>query len=135
MLGRDSYLSPYGSDYFYAVHSIMLSQPYLGQRTHDVLRVLEWLKANGHTEIHLAGKGWGSLAATFAALFADQVKQVTLKNALTSYSEVAETEHYNWPLSSLVEGVLERFDLPDCYAELKSRKLRQIDMWNAHAEA
>jgi dienelactone hydrolase len=132
---RDSYLSPYGSDYFYAVHSIMLSQPYLGQKTFDVLRVLDWLKDNGHTEIHLAGKGWGSLAATFAALFSDQVTQVTLKNGLTSYAEVAETEHYNWPLSCLVDGVLERFDLPDCYAALKSKKLRQIEMWNAQGEA
>jgi hypothetical protein len=31
--------------------------------------------------------------------------------------------------------VLERFDLPDCYAALKSKKLRQIEMWNAQGEA
>lgn len=130
----DSYFSPYGSDYFYAAHSIMLGQPYLGQKTFDVLRVLDWLKHNGHTEIHLAGKGWGSLAATFAALFADHVTQVTLKNALTSYAEVAETEHYHWPLSCLIPDVLKHFDLPDCYAALTSKSLRQIEPWSALGE-
>lgn len=132
---RDSYLSPYGSDYFYSVHSIMLDHPYLGQKTFDVLRVLSWLKDNGHTEIHLAGKGWGSLAATFAALFDGQVRQVTLKNALKSYADIAETERYEWPLSCLLPGALEHFDLPDCYAALKSKGLRQIEMLDARSEA
>ena len=36
-----------------------------------------------------------------------RVTQVTLKNALTSYSDVAEAEDYDWPLSSFVPGVLE----------------------------
>ena len=36
--GAETFLKPYGSDYFYAIHSIMLDRPYAGQRTHDVLR-------------------------------------------------------------------------------------------------
>jgi len=35
---------------------------------------------------------------------------VTLKNALTSYGDVAQSEDYHWPLSTLLPGVLERFD-------------------------
>ncbi|MHC4581240.1 MAG: alpha/beta hydrolase family protein, partial [Planctomycetota bacterium] len=34
---ENSYLSPYGNDYFYAIHSIMLGKPYAGQRTRDIL--------------------------------------------------------------------------------------------------
>jgi len=132
--GPRSFLSAYGSDYFYAIHSIMLDQPYVGQKTFDVLRVVDWLKANGHTEIHLAGKGWGALPATFAALLSDDVKQVTLKNALTSYSDVAESEDYRWPLSSFVPGVLKHFDLPDCYRALAAKKLRQLELWGARAD-
>lgn len=119
--------SPYGSDYFYAIHSIMLGRPYVGQKTFDVLRVLDWMNSLGHSEIHLAGLGWGALPATFAAVLSDQVKQVTLKNALTSYSDIAESEHYDWPLSTLLPGVLEHCDLPDCYAELESKQLRSIE--------
>ena len=127
--GQDTFLHPYGNDFFYAIHAIMLDYPYVGQKTHDVLRVLDWLKGCGHQEIHLAAKGWGAIPATFAALLSDDVVQVTLKNALTSYAEIAESEDYQWPLSTLLPDVLKRFDLPDCYRELAGKKLRQIEPW------
>jgi pimeloyl-ACP methyl ester carboxylesterase len=132
--GANSFLSAYGSDYFYAIHSIMLDRPYVGQKAHDVLRVLDWLHAQGHEEIHLVTKDWGAIPATFAALLADGVKQVTLKNALTSYGDTAESEEYRWPLSSFVPGVLEKFDLPDCYRALTTKQLRQIEPWGALAQ-
>ena len=127
--GRNSFLTSYGSDYFYAIHSIMLDRPYVGQKTHDVLRVLDWLRAQGHEEIHLVAKGWGAIPAVFAALLSDSVKQVTLKNALTGYGDLAESEEYGWPLSSFVPGVLKKFDLPDCYRALAEKQLRQIEPW------
>lgn len=131
----DSFLNAYGSDYMYAAHAIMLDEPYLGRKTFDVLSVLRWLSANGHADIHLVGLGWGALPATFAALFAPEVTKVTLKHALTSYSEVAESEHYKWPLSALLPNVLNAFDLPECYAELEAtRGLRQIEPWGAKAD-
>ncbi|MHC4565955.1 MAG: alpha/beta hydrolase family protein [Planctomycetota bacterium] len=126
---ENSYLSPYGNDYFYAIHSIMLGKPYAGQRTRDILRVLQWLKSHGHEEVHLVAKGWGTIPATFAAVLSDQVKQVTLKNALTSYTEIAESETYTWPLSSLVPNILKSFDLPDCYKALRRKKLKHVDPW------
>jgi len=126
---ENSFLDLYGSDYFYAVHSLMLDRPYVGQRTHDVLRVLDWLRSAGHEEVHLVGKGWGAVPATFAAVLSDRVVRVTLKNALTSYQEIAESQDYAWPLSTLVPDVLRAFDLPDCYRALQARNLRQIDPW------
>ena len=131
--GWNTFLAPYGSDYFYAVHAIMLDAPYVGRRTHDLLRVLDWLTAYGHSEVHMAGKGWGAIPAAFAALLSDAVVRVTLKNAPTSYTDIAASESYAWPLSSLIPGVLERFDLPDCYRELESKELRSIDPWGPDA--
>jgi dienelactone hydrolase len=130
-----SFESPYGTDYFYAAHSLMLDRPYVGQKTYDVLRVLDWLASLGHTEVHVVGRGWGALPATFAALFAETATRVTLKNALTSYADIAESEDYEWPLSALLPGVLAHFDLSDCYAELEGKHLRQIDPWGAQAGA
>jgi dienelactone hydrolase len=126
-----SFHSAYGNDYFYAVHSIMLDRPYLGQKTFDLLRVLQWLESIGHTDVHLVCRGWGCLSGAFASLFAGNVKQVTFKHALESYAALAETEHYDWPLSTLLPHVLEEFDLPDCYRELEGKKLRQIEPWGA----
>jgi len=132
--GQNQFLSPYGSDYFYAIHALMLDRPYVGQKTWDVLRVLDWLRSYGHEQVHLVGRGWGSVPATFAALLSETVVRVTLKNALTSYRDIAESESYNWPLSSFVPDVLEKFDLPDCYRALQGKKLRQIDTWGANGE-
>jgi len=133
--GSDQFLNPYGSDYFYAAHAIMLDRPYLGQKTSDLLRVLDWLASVGHREVHLAAKGWGALAAAFAAVLHDRVTQVTLKQGLTSYAAVAESEDYNWPLSTLPPAILARFDLPDCYREIgRNKKLRQIEMQGAVAK-
>ena len=133
--GGNSFDDPYGCDYFYAIHSLMLDHPYLGQKTSDVLHVLQWLASHGYDDVHLVGKGWGALAATFAALLADTVTQVTLKNALESYSVVAESQEYDWPLATLIPNVLAHFDLPDCYRALEAKQLRQIEPWGAMGEA
>ena len=125
--GSKDFAEPYGSDYFYAVHSIMLSRPYVGQKTFDVLRLINLLKSTGHAQVHVLGKGWGAIPAAYAALLADEVAQVTLKNAPASYSAIAESEEYNWPLSSFIPGVLKTFDLPDCYRALAAKHLRQLD--------
>ncbi len=125
--GADQFSKPYGSDFFYSAHSIMLDRPYVGQKTFDVLRVLEWLASFGQRDIHLAAKGWGTLPATFAAVLTKTVTQVTLKESLDSYANTAEDEDYKWPLSSFVPGVLSQLDLPDCYAALSDVKhLRRL---------
>lgn len=129
--GVNQFLRPYGSHYFYAAYGLMLDQPLLGQRTHDVLRVIQLLTATGHSEIHLAGKGWGALPATLAAALSPEVGQVTLKNALTSFHEIAVHEDYKWPYAVMPFGVLEHWDLPDCYHALGTKGLRQIEPWGA----
>lgn len=127
--GPNQFLTPYGSDYFYAAHSIMLGVPYPAQRSFDLLRVIAWLRSVGRDEIHLAANGWGTIPATLAAVVSDDVKRVTLKHALTSWTSIAETEHYDWPLSSFIPGVLKSFDLPDCYRALAAKRLQQVEPW------
>lgn len=127
--GVDQFLKPYGSHYFYAAHGVMLDKPLLGLRTFDVLRVITLMVANGHEEIHLAGRGWGALPAAFAALLNSNVVQVTLKHALSSYREIAQTEEYKWPFAALLPDVLSHFDLPQCYEALQAKKLANLEPW------
>jgi hypothetical protein len=105
----------------------MLDYPVAGQRTHDVLAVIDWLAGFGHARISLAAQGWGTVPAALAAVLAPSIGKVVLKNAPRSWAEIAEAEDYNWPLALLVPGVLRHFDLPDCYRELERRQLRMID--------
>lgn len=116
-----------GIDYFHAGLSLMLDRPMAGQRTFDLLRVLDWLQSSGHREIHLVSQGDGTIPSTFASLLHDRVTRVILRHALRNYREVAETEAYRWPLSALVPRVLTRFDLDDCYRELAGKSLQLID--------
>ena len=44
----------------------------------------------------------GALPAAFAGLLHPAVTQVTLKNALGSYLEVAQTEDYRWPYAVML---------------------------------
>lgn len=119
--GADTFLSPYGSDYFYAIHALMLDRPYVGGKTHDALCVLDWLASYGHDRIHLAATGWGTVPALFAAVLSDRVEKVTLKGALESYQSVVNAQTYEWPLSSFVPDVLRHFDLPDLRRALGSK--------------
>ena len=125
--GQNTFLEAYGCDYFYAAHGIMLADPYPGQKTRDVLTVLNWLRSNGHEEIHLAAMGWGTLAATFAAVLDGNVSSIQLNRPLKSYASIAEAETYEWPLSTFVPHVLRFLDLPDLYKLLEPKGLALID--------
>jgi len=132
--GQDTYLQPYGSDYFYSSYGILFSEPYVGRRTHDVLSVLDMLSEYGYRRIHLSGCGRGSLPALFAAVLDTRVKQVTLKNCLLSYQETAEDEDYAGPLSSMLPNVLRALDLPDCYRAIASKRLRIVEPWDTRMQ-
>ncbi|EAQ78550.1 alpha/beta hydrolase [Blastopirellula marina] len=129
----NSYLSAYGCDFLYAIHGVMFGDAYPRQRTFDVLTVLNWLNTFDHQEIHLIANGWGAIPSTFAAVLHPSVKRVTLQHALTSYTDLAAAEDYEWPLSAMTPDILQQFDLPDCYRYLKSKGLKQIDPWGPKA--
>ena len=117
----------YSTDYFYASHGLVLDYPYIGQRTFDVLRVLDWLAASDYTDVHLAARGQGAAPAAFAALLSPHVTRVTLQHPPASYAAIAEARDYDWPLSAFPPAVLASFDLPDCYRALEAKQLRLIE--------
>jgi pimeloyl-ACP methyl ester carboxylesterase len=123
----DSFDSYYGSDYFYAAHATMFGESYVGWRVHDVLSTLDWMASFGYDDVHLVARGYGAIPGAFAALLHDNVSAVTLVHPLRSYAEIAEAELYDWPLSALVPGILEHFDMPDVYRALEDNDLKMID--------
>jgi hypothetical protein len=129
--GANQFDNPYGSDYFGAAHGLMLDRPVLGQRVTDCLYAIRWLESMGIKGVHLMGAGWGAIVASLAGILSSSVTRVTLKNALTSFQSVAETEDYEWPYAMLPHGILSQFDLTDCYQALSSKGLEQSSPWEA----
>lgn len=131
----DDFFLPYGTDYFYSTLAMMWNETYCGRRVHDLLATLDLFAANGCQELHLVGRGIGAVTAAFAAVLHPLVKQVTLHNALLSYHELTQDDRYQWPLSTLPYGILQRLDLPDCLRELAANKrLSVVDPWNARMQ-
>jgi dienelactone hydrolase len=127
------YISDYilfAGEYFYGTMANMLNHSLVAKKTFDLLSVIAWLGSIGHDDIYLIGKGWGSIPATFASLLSSYVSRVSLKNPLTSFDDIAKADKYHWPLSCFPPGVLQHFDLPDCYHYLQDKDLELIDPWN-----
>ena len=129
--GDHDFFTPTGSDYFYASHGRFLDECYCGRRVHDLLRALDLLQATGWRRAHLIGRGLGAVMAAFAACLHPLVTRVTLHNTLLSYHELTQVAVQSWPLSSLVPGVLQHFDLPDCYRALAGKKLTLVAPWDS----
>ena len=66
-----AFFHPYGMDYMFHGHGLMLGQSYLGRRLHDVLSTLDLLVAAGARRVRLYGRGQGALLALYAALLHD----------------------------------------------------------------
>ncbi|NKB71255.1 MAG: prolyl oligopeptidase family serine peptidase [Candidatus Latescibacteria bacterium] len=123
-----AFLHPYGKDYMFHGHGLLLGQSYLGRRVHDLLSCIDLLLAEGARKIHLYGRGQGALIALFAALLHDKIASTMLKNAPLSYHEWTQVPLVNWPAACFIPGVLANFDLPDCLRALGSR-VHLLEPW------
>jgi pimeloyl-ACP methyl ester carboxylesterase len=123
------FFHPYGMDYMFHGHELLLGGSYLGQRVSDVLRTLDLLVAEGAGKISLYGRGQGALLAAFAALLHEGVASVTLQHAPLSYQAMTQAPLVAWPVAGFPRGVLARFDLPDIYRAL-GRRLRLVQPWD-----
>ncbi len=130
--GRRTARELYGVTYFYASFYDMLNKSLLTCAVEDLLRVIDWCRGSGAESVHLVGRGCGSIIAAFAATLHNSVQNVTLKNAPLAFSEWAETENMQWPVSVCVRGILKHLDIPVLYRYLEDRKnLQLIEPWDA----
>jgi dienelactone hydrolase len=118
----------YGVDYMLHGFGLLLGESYLGRRVHDVLSTMDLLVHEGAKEIHLYGRGQGSLLALFAGLLHENTGAVTLKNTPPSFSSWTHVPLVDWPSANFLRGALKVFDLPDCMEALGD-KLTLIEPW------
>ncbi len=122
------FFHPYGKDYMYHGHGLMLGQSYMGRRVHDILQVLKLLENEGACEIYLYGRGQGAILALFTALLNKDIKKTVLKNAPSSFYEWTQKPVVAWPAANFPRGILEKLDIPDCLRVL-GKKVKVIEPW------
>ncbi|MGQ9610431.1 MAG: alpha/beta hydrolase family protein [bacterium] len=125
---KSNFLHPYGMDYMFHGHGILLGESYLGRRVFDVLCTIDVLMHEGAREIHLYGRGQGAIIALFTGVLNDNLASVTIKNAPESYELWINAPIVLWPSANFLRSVLKFFDLPDC-VNLLGNKLRIIEPW------
>ncbi len=130
---KADFFSMYESEFFYASYSIMCGLPLAGQRTFDVLRVIQLLKSVGYCSFEVVGRGLGGLIALYTACLEKRIKKVIVKNCLNSFAEIVNSDLHKWPLSILLPDLLLNFDIPDIVIYLRKRKqrVRVLEPWNA----
>ena len=78
----------------------------------------------------MVGRGIGAVPALLACVLDERPTKVTLLNGLLSFHELTQAPICRWPASSLLRGMLEKFDLEDCRRALGA-KLTVIEPWDA----
>lgn len=124
----NDFFHPYGMDYMFHGHALLLGESYLGRRVHDALSTLDLLAAEGARTIHLHGRGQGALIALCAGLLHERSGTVTLYNAPLSYAAWCSAPLVSWPAANFLRGALRYFDLPDLYRAL-GKRLQLIEPW------
>ncbi len=112
------YYSIYGFEYLYASMGLMLNEPYLGRKVHDVLGAAALLRNSGFEEVAISGRGMGAVIAAFAALLDGGFSAVTLDHIPQSYEDVIKEQVNVFPQSLMPMGILKYADLPDVFAAL-----------------
>jgi hypothetical protein len=79
----------------------------------------------------LVGQGAGGTLVLFAAALDDRVKSAVSLSGLLSYSAITESEIYSHHLSSMVNGALLDFDLPEAAALIAPRALTLVNAVDA----
>ena len=111
----------------------MLDRPYVGQRTHDVLRVLDWLAASG-TRGPPGRQGLGRAAGHVRRAALDRGRAGDAQERPDLLPGDRRIEGLRLAAVGAPAGRAAAFDLPDCYRALAEKKLRQIEPWGPDAK-
>jgi len=124
----ERFFQPYGMDYMFHGHGLLLGESYLGRRVHDTLSAINLLMHEGARDIHLYGRGQGAIIALLASIIQPNIWSVTIKNAPESYESWTHSPLVMWPSANFLRNALKYFDLPDCMKIIEN-KLTVIEPW------
>jgi len=115
-----------GVDADFAYAAYFLGRSLLGMRVWDALNVAAYVRSRSDVDsqrVTLVGRGWAGLVALFAAALDPAVGGASVEGAPATYAAIASAELYAQPVSLLLPGVLQDFDLEDVLSAIAPRPL------------
>ncbi len=107
------FIQEYNYDYHFASLGVMLDQPMIGRRVHDVLLTIKLLREHGAKEITLRAAGYGMYPAIFAAVLSSEPVKLVLEDPLITYEEAGKAIISPIPQSFVPTGILKVADLDE----------------------
>lgn len=133
--GAAGYARGHQTEENYAWASLILGRSLLGQRTTDLVGMVQALAgAYPRAKIAMAARERMTVPALCAAALEPRVTKVMLVRHLPSWRSVVEAETYSCPLSSMAAGVLGVTDLPEI-ARGMGERIMVGDQWDVTALA
>jgi dienelactone hydrolase len=138
-VGKHSYASYLPAEWADCTIAYLLGKSLLAMRAEDVLvcaRFLAGYQADGRAEpVDLLSIGRiGPAALHAAALEPDLFAKITLRNSLSSWSNVVHTPLSKNQFANLVHGALRVYDLPDLVAALPGESVDIVEPLDAAEE-
>ena len=120
--GAPGYAIEHQSEENYAWASLIFGRSLLGQRTTDIIVLVQALAArHPQAEIVVAARDRLTIPALCAAALEPRIAKVYLHRHLGSWRSIVESEEYSVPLANFVPGVLRKTDLPQIARSIEPR--------------
>lgn len=106
----------FSHDYRNAVLSLHIGKPLVGQRTTDIINIVNFVKSDSkiaHLPIEINAIGLTGIAALHAAFLNPQINKVNISNCISSYQEVLTQPLAKDRYGAVIPNVLSYYDLPD----------------------
>ncbi len=119
----------FNKEYRNALLSLHIGLPIAGQRTTDVLSVIDMIRANTRTSqqpIEIHASGMAAIPALHAALYSSSIGQVYLYNSLRSYKDLLQNPTRKDVYADIIPNVLSYYDIPDLVS-LLGPKVHQVN--------
>lgn len=106
----------YNHEYRVAQMSLHIGKPLPGQRTEDVMTVMDFIRQNPNlrgTKIDIYATGTAAPPVLYAALFDHDISKMYLSNTIESYQYIVDHPLMKDAFSYVIPNVLKYYDLPD----------------------
>ena len=121
---RPERLSEHFGDYAPALTALLLGDSLVGLRTRDIVSAVQWMATQPEIDsarIAAIGLGEAAVPLLHAAVLDKRVGELRLERMLLSYQAVVQRRIHRRVLESVVQGVLQQYDLPELAAALAPR--------------